>query len=180
MMEKRPEANPGEFKLEPNRAGGTWFVEPGLVRGTLIEGSELGRSVSEGLARAIYLAFLIAEVHPFADGNGRISRLVMNAELSRTGEARIIIPTLFHEEYVDCQRQLSRRNEPQGHIRALTLMQAWTVALDYSNINALIDAVKKTNALERSRTQFKLIMPDGSALGAGSRKRTEPAFQTRD
>lgn len=33
MMEKRPEARPGELKLEPNRAGGTWFVDPGRVRG---------------------------------------------------------------------------------------------------------------------------------------------------
>jgi len=88
----------------------------------------------------------------------------MNAELSRTGESRIIIPTLFHEEYVDCQRQLSRQNDPNGHIRALTLMQAWTKAFDYFHIDALITAVKKTNALERSRTQFKLVMPDGSPL----------------
>lgn len=164
MMEKRPEANPGEFKLEPNRAGGTWFVDPARVRGTLIEGSDLARSVPEGLPRAIYLAFLISEVHPFSDGNGRLSRLVMNAELSRTGESRIIIPTLFHEEYVDCQRQLSRQNDPSGHVRALTLMQAWTVAFDYSDINRLIETVKKTNALERSRAQFKLTMPDGSPL----------------
>ena len=163
MLEKRPEANPGEFKLEPNR-GGTWFVEPQFVRGTLIEGSELARSVPEGLARAIYLAFLISEVHPFLDGNGRISRLVMNAELSRTGEARTIIPTLFHEEYVDCQRQLSRQDNPEGHIRALTLMQAWTLAFDYSDIDALISSVKKTNALERARSQFKLTMPDGPPI----------------
>lgn len=162
MMQRRPEAKPGEFKLEPNRAGGTWFVEPALVRGTLIEGSDLARSVPEGIARAIYFAFLISEVHPFADGNGRISRLVMNAELSRTGEARIIIPTLFHEEYVDCQRQLSRQNDPNGHIRALALIQAWTVAFDYTDIVELIGAVKNTNALERSRNQFKLTMPDGS------------------
>ena len=166
MMEKRPEAHPGDFKVEPNRAGGTWFVEPGLVRGTLIEGSELARSVPEGIARAIYLAFLVSEVHPFSDGNGRISRLVMNAELSRTGESRIIIPTLFHEEYVDCQRQLSRQDDAEGHIKALTLMQAWTVALHYSDIDRLIQTVKKTNALERSRQQFKLTMPDGSPIGA--------------
>lgn len=166
MMEKRPEANPGEFKLEPNRAGDTWFVDPAQVRGTLMDGSTLARSVPEGLARAIYLAFLISEVHPFADGNGRISRLVMNAELSRTGEARIIIPTLFHEEYVDCQRQLSRQDDPSGHIRALTLMQAWTTGFDYSEIGGLIAAVKRTNALERSRNQFRLAMPDGSAVSA--------------
>jgi Fic/DOC family protein len=164
MMEKRPEARPGEFKLEPNRAGGTWFVNPGLVRGTLIEGSELARSVAEGLPRAIYLGFLISEVHPFDDGNGRVSRLVMNAELSRCGEARIIIPTLFHEEYVDCQRQLSRQNDPAGLLRALTLMQRWTAAFDYSDIDRLIDAVKKTNALERSRTQFELTMPNAGPL----------------
>lgn len=173
MMEQRPEANPGQFKLERNRAGGTWFVDPGLVRGTLIEGSELARSVPEGFARAVYFAFLISEVHPFSDGNGRISRLVMNAELSRTGEARIIIPTLFHEEYVDCQRQLSRQNEPDGHIRALTLMQAWTVAFDYSDTNALIASVKKTNALERSRAEFKLKLSDGSFLGSATAKKSK-------
>jgi hypothetical protein len=166
MMEKRPEANPGQFKLEPNRAGGTWFADPALARGTLIEGSNLARSLPEGLARAIYFAFLISEIHPFPDGNGRISRLVMNAELSRTGEARIIIPTLFHEEYVDCQRQLSGQNDPEAHIRALTLMQAWTMAFDYSDVETLIAAVKKTNALERSRAQFKLTMPDGAGIKA--------------
>lgn len=168
MMEKRPENNPGHFKLQPNRAGGTWFVEPQFVRGTLIEGSSLARSVPEGLPRAIYYAFLISEVHPFDDGNGRISRIVMNAELSRTGEARIIIPTLFHEEYVDCQRQLSRQNEPIGIIHALTLMQRWTIAFDFSEVNILIDAVKKTNALERSRVEFRLTMLDGSPLGQGA------------
>jgi len=166
MMQMRPEVNPGQFKLDPNRAGTTWFVDPALVRGTLIEGSTLARSVPEGLARAIYLVFFISEVHPFSDGNGRISRLVMNAELSRTGEARIIIPVLFHEEYVDCQRQLSGQNIPDGHIRALALMQAWTVAFDYSEVDALIAIMKLTNALERSRAQFKLTMPDGSPVSA--------------
>ena len=164
MLEKRPESSPGEFKFERNRAGGTMFVEPHMVRGTLIEGSLLAQSIPEGLARAIYYSFLVTEVHPFNDGNGRISRLIMNAELSRVGEARIIIPTLFHEEYVDCQRQLSRQDNPSGLIRALALMQQWTVAFDYSDVNALIEAVRRTNALERSRTQFRLTMPDGSPL----------------
>jgi hypothetical protein len=164
MLERRPEIAPGAFKLEPNRAGGTWFVDPRNVRGTLIEGSLLARSVPEGLARAVYYSFLVTEVHPFQDGNGRIARLVMNAELSRVGEARIIIPTLFHEEYVDCQRQLSRHDDPEGLIRALSLMQRWTVAFDYADVDSLIAAVRRTNALERSRRQFRLRMPDGSAL----------------
>jgi hypothetical protein len=164
MLEKRPESNPGEFKLERNRAGGTWFVDPHMVRGTLIEGSLLAQSIPDGLARAIYYSFIVTEVHPFNDGNGRISRLVMNAELSRMSEARIIIPTLLHEEYVDCLRQLSRQNIPDGLIRVLSLMQQWTVTFDYADANSLIEAVKRTNALERSRTQFRLTLPDGSPL----------------
>jgi len=164
MMEKRPERNPGQFKMETNRAGGTEFVAPQFVRGTLIEGSLLARSIPEGLARAIYYAFLVSEVHPFDDGNGRLSRLVMNAELSRAGEARIIIPTLLHEEYVDCQRQLSRQNHPTGLIHILALAQQWTIAFDYSDVEQLISTVKRTNALERSRTQFTLATPDGSPL----------------
>lgn len=164
MMEKRLESNPGQFKMEPNRAGGTWFVEPQFVRGTLIEGSLLARTIADGLPRAIFYAFLVSEVHPFADGNGRLSRLVMNAELSRVGEARIIIPTLLHEEYVDCQRQLSRQDHPVGLMHILTLAQQWTVAFDYSNVEQLIETIKHTNAPERSRAQFTLTMPDGSPL----------------
>jgi hypothetical protein len=35
-------------------------------------------------------------------------------ELARAGEARIIIPTLLHEECVDRHRQLSRQSNPTG------------------------------------------------------------------
>ena len=86
----------------------------------------------------------------------------MNAELSRAGEARLIIPTLFHEEYVDCQRQLTYQNEPAGFIKALRLMQRWTAAFDFSNVDALIEAIKATSALEHSRARYQLAMPDKS------------------
>ncbi len=82
ILERRPEARPGELKTEANFAGSTQFVLPGFVRGTLQEGSQLAMSVPEGLARAIFYAFLVSETHPFEDGNGRLSRLTMNAEFS--------------------------------------------------------------------------------------------------
>jgi len=44
-------------------------------------------------------------------------------------------------------------------------MQAWTVAFDDSDTDALIAAGTRTNALERSRAQFRLLMPDGSPAG---------------
>ena len=115
QMAERPEVSPGEFKVQANRAGNTEFVDPKLVRGTLLEGSRILPSVPSvpaGTARALLAMFLVSEVHPFTDGNGRLARLVMNAELSVVGACRIIIPTLFREEYLDCLRVLSRSGNP--------------------------------------------------------------------
>lgn len=159
----RPEANPGKTKLEVNYAGTTKFVEPGLVRGTIEEGSRLALSVPEGLARAIYYAFIISEVHPFEDGNGRLSRLVLNAELTRMGIHRVIIPTLFHPQYVDCARNLTRNNEPEGFARSIAKMAQWCSQFDYSDLDTVISVLQATNALEESPVQFKLLNLDGTA-----------------
>ena len=51
--------------------------------------------VDAGFPRALLAMFVVAEVHPFNDGNGRLARLVMNSQLSANEEARIIIPTLY-------------------------------------------------------------------------------------
>lgn len=157
MLARRPEANPGELKTEVNYAGTTQFVLPAFVRATLQEGSKLAMSVPEGLARAIYYAFLVSETHPFDDGNGRLSRLTMNAELSRLGLCRIIIPTLFHPQYVDCQRALTRADEPDGFIKALAFAARWCAGFDYSDLPRLIAALRATHAFEESPTQYKLL-----------------------
>lgn len=163
MLRMRPEAHPGRTKLEVNYAGTTRFVEPGLVRGTIAEGSRLSLSVPEGMARAIYYAFLISEVHPFEDGNGRLSRLVMNSELSRVGLRRIIIPTLYHPQYVDCARALTRGNDPVGFVRSLAKMARWCSQFNYADLDLLISALKQTNALEESPAQYRLLNMDGTA-----------------
>jgi Fic family protein len=50
--------------------------------------------------RAALAAFVVAEVHPFADGNGRTSRLALNLSLTAAGLTRIIIPTVFRDDYI--------------------------------------------------------------------------------
>lgn len=119
-------------------------------------------SVPEGLPRAIYDAFLISEVHPFEDGNGRLSRLVMNAELSRMGLGRIIIATLYHPQHVDCARALTRHNEPAGFVKSLARMARWSSQFDYTELDALIATLRKTNALEESPAQLRLLNADGT------------------
>ncbi|CAM3779497.1 Fic family protein [Bordetella tumulicola] len=160
MLARRPEVNPGQLKLETNYAGTTEFVRPSHVCGTLIEGSRLAPSVPEGLARAIYYLFLIAEVHPFEDGNGRISRLVMNAELSRVGRSRVIIPTLFHPQFVDCLRALTRGKETEPIIQAISKTATWCAQFDYVHLDKLLAQLRKTNAFEESPAQFRLLNLD--------------------
>jgi hypothetical protein len=162
MLERRPEAHPGQLKLESNYAGTTQFVQPSHVRGTLAEGSRLALTIPEGLARAIYYLFLIAEVHPFADGNGRLSRLVMNAELSRAGRCRVIVPTLFHPQFVDCLRALTQGGRADPLIKAMFRMADWCAQFNYADLPKVIEAIKTTHAFEESPSEFRLLNSGGS------------------
>lgn len=135
IMSGRPEMLPGEFRGIPSRAGATHFVAPDLVLGTLERGFSLYHSLDAPFARAAYLMFLVAEVHPFADGNGRVARVMMNAELAAGGEERIIIPAGYRNNYLTALRALSRTQRPDPLIRMLDYAQRWTLAVDWSAIS---------------------------------------------
>jgi hypothetical protein len=126
MMARRPEAAPGEFKTEINRAGETVFVHPEYVSGTLRKGWDLSRDLTAGLPRAIFIAFLVSDVHPFVDGNGRTSRIMSSSELMSVGQSTIIIPTVFRDDYLGAQRALTRRHRPQPLVQALVRAQKFS------------------------------------------------------
>lgn len=159
QMRARPEALPGQFKTQANRAGNTLFVAPRLIRGTLVEASKILPTVPAGLARALLAMFLVSEIHPFVDGNGRLARLVMNAELSVVNQCRIIVPTLYREEYLDCLRVLTRTGDPKPFLDAMQWIQAWTASFDYEDLDRTIDAMIACNAFEKSLVRHKLLMP---------------------
>lgn len=160
MMAARPEVLPGEFKVARNVAGNTTFVEPRLVVGTLREAGLLMHDVDAGLPRALLAMFIVSEVHPFNDGNGRLARLVMNSELSAAGEARIIVPTLYREQYLDCLRELTRAARTDPYLDAMTNIQRWTAAFSYEDLDSTIDLMKKCNAFEKSLVKHQLQWPE--------------------
>lgn len=160
QMKERPEVGPGHFKERANRAGNTVFVLPREVRGTLLEGARLLPSVPAGMPRALFSMFLVAEVHPFADGNGRLARLVMNAQLSAEGACRVIVPTLHRGEYLDGLRVLTREGDCEPLIAAMATIARWTAAFDYEDLDAAIASMQACNAFEDSRMQYKLLFPD--------------------
>lgn len=147
MLERRLQANPGSFKTRANQAGGTTFVHPDLVAGTLIEGYRFYDGLPPGLSQAIFLMFLVSEVHPFTDGNGRVGRVLMNAALSAEDEQRIVIPLAYRDEYLQGLRALSRGGNPQPLIRALDYAQRYATAIDWSDLETAKGMLAETNAL---------------------------------
>lgn len=96
VIESRHAKNPGEFKTQVDRAGNTVFVVPELVIGTLGKGYEIIMSAATPGNRAALTAYVVAEVHPFADGNGLSSQsaafgaLTQSKALERAEMARLV------------------------------------------------------------------------------------------
>jgi hypothetical protein len=149
IMEGRPENAPGEFKSRPNQAGATIFVAPDDVHGTLIEGFRIHQRIAEPLHRAIFVMFLVSEVHPFADGNGRVARVMMNAELAAAQQVRVLIPIVYRSNYISALRALSGNAWPEPIIKTLVFAQRWVAAIPWGNIKAARAVLTRTNAFVR-------------------------------
>lgn len=160
ILNARPETRPGEIKTEINRAGDTVFVVPDLVRGTLAKGFEFYKVLDSPSARAAFMMFLISEAHPFNDGNGRIARVMMNAELASAGLRRIIIPTVLRDDYLGALRAHSRRAEPSAYLRMIDLAQRFSASVDFSDFASARRALEAANAFE-DPGEARLMIPEG-------------------
>lgn len=149
VIESRSVMNPGEFKSENNRAGNTLFVAPELVVGTLEKGYETIMSAATPENRAALAMFVIAEVHPFADGNGRTARLAMNLFLTQAGLTRIIIPTVYRDDYVSALKAMSSNAHPIPLVRMLARAALFSRWVDLRSKSNAFAALKRSNALER-------------------------------
>lgn len=142
----RPDKRPGELKRTANRAGGTTFVAPDLVEGTLRRGYELLQALPTPTQRGVFAAFLVAEVHPFDDGNGRLARAVVNAEFVAGGEQRAVIPTISRNDYLRALRRLSRQDRPDLLVAYIDRVRRWTARSDWSTLDLARTQLERTNA----------------------------------
>ncbi len=165
IMERRRGMRPGEFKTRQNRAGGTVFVAPDLVTGTLSQGFDLYRGLETPFERAIFMLFLVTEVHPFEDGNGRVARIMMNAELVAAEEERVVLPTVYRDDYLTALKALSQGQHPDPLIRVVDYLQRWTAALAWRDLEETRRDLEECNAFlepaEADRRGRRLRMPGG-------------------
>jgi Fic family protein len=164
LMSARPDKQPGRFKREANRAGSTLFVAPDQVEGTLARGFEYYDSLETPFARAVFMMFLVSEVHPFVDGNGRIARIMMNAELVTAGEERIIIPTVYRSNYLTALKAMSQSSQPTPIIRTLDFARKCVAAVPWTDLESTRQVLESCHAFvdpaEADDHGIRLRLPD--------------------
>ena len=146
LMHDRLDIGPGRFKETANRVGTREFVRPELVRGTLRQAFAVGRHLAQPIARGAYLMFVVAEVHPFNDGNGRLARLFLNAELTAGGWGRLIVPTSLRTDYLTCLEALTIGGNPEPYMGLLARLIHFSASLPCESWERSVAALEKSGA----------------------------------
>jgi len=169
IMHQRPDMRPGLLKEKTNKAGDTVFVLPENVEGTLAQAFPLYQTLPEGLPRAIFMQFLISECHPFDDGNGRLARIMMNAELVSVDQHKLIVPTVHRDSYLNGLRQATRSQKFRVMTKVFANLQAYTASIDWTDYGEARDTLESHCAhklpdegvaiFNKQLTKFKLDLP---------------------
>jgi hypothetical protein len=113
----------------PDHARNKAFFEAhfsSYIEGTTFEIEEAESIIFDRKVPAKRPGDAVSDVHPFVDGNGRVARVMMNAELVAAGRSTIIIPTVFRDDYLLSLRAMTRRHRPAPLITALTAAQRFS------------------------------------------------------
>lgn len=161
VIQSRLDKEPGVFKSEVNRAGQTVFVHPENVLGTLIKGFEYIMSATTPANRAALAMFVIAEVHPFNDGNGRTARIAMNHFLTNAGLTRIIVPTVYRDDYITSLKAMTN-GHPEPMPRMLSYAARFSRWLDMSSKEVCFAALEASNAMKDDHKNFRLEFDDSN------------------
>jgi Fic family protein len=106
---------------------------------------------------------LITECHPFDDGNGRMARIVSNGVLAAAGQVRIVIPTVYRNNYLAGLAGVSNGNgRGESLIAVLRFAQKWTAPIDWTTFEAtdeqlrLLDAYMDPGLADASGIRLRL------------------------
>lgn len=98
----------GAYKREPNGThvqGGGWheYAAPAAVPDLMrrwLQVLEASRTGGDALAVSTFLHVTFLAVHPYADGNGRLARLVSNLPVLRAGMPPVVVPVEDRDRYL--------------------------------------------------------------------------------
>lgn len=158
LLSARPEKNPGLFKDRNNFAGNTSFVDFNLVKGTLMQCYDFFKALEHPFSKATYIMFILSEVHPFLDGNGRIARIMMNAELTSAGQSKIIIPAVYRDDYLGILRKSTREGDCDPYIKMLQRAHEFSENIFGDDLDEMQVYLEQCNAFsEHTEARLKII-----------------------
>lgn len=131
-----------------NQPGATLSVQPELVEGAPRAGWSYCASLPTGFARAVFMMFLVTEVHPFSHGSGRTARLMMNSELTAADLCRFIVPISYREDYLGALRALSRGGNPGPLGRSVSRILRWVGGVDWSSTGSAQSDLEAARAFD--------------------------------
>ncbi len=111
------EANAGTWRKENVIISGSDYVfpRPQEIEEQMLKLEEWIKAERDSYHPVIFAALLhlkFVSIHPFIDGNGRTSRLIMNLALIQDGYQLAIIPPVLRSEYNDTIRQYQNKGKP--------------------------------------------------------------------
>lgn len=111
------ETNAGVWRKESVIVSGSEYVFPepqeiGAQMQDLEEWIKVERDNYHPVTFAAMLHLKFVSIHPFIDGNGRTSRLIMNLALIQDGYQLAIIPPVCRTEYNDYIRRFQNKGDP--------------------------------------------------------------------
>ena len=77
------------------------------------------------------MQFLISECHPFNDGNGRLSRIMLNAELHSVEQCKLILPTVHRDSYLNGLRLATRQGKFRTLVKVFFQLQNYTASINW-------------------------------------------------
>lgn len=83
---------------------------------------------------------------------------MMTAELVAAGHTKIIIPSVFREDYLGGLRQLTRKMEPDTYIQMLQRAQLFSATIHGGDMDHMLDVLKASNAFEEGEDYILKII----------------------
>jgi len=162
LAEGNESLRPGEYKIEPNSAGSYTFVKPERVIETLRAGWELLDDIRSPFFRALYLGFIVSEVHPFKDGNGRLTRLIMDLWLIRHGFSGFVITPRSRDFYLNTLYMMSMEQDAVKYEKHFVRLYEKYCDLPVRSNEEMMNFCEKEN-LDEEADSFLNFLDDADA-----------------
>jgi len=94
---------------------------------------------------------------------------MMNAELVKARQTRIIIPTVYREDYMGALRKLTRQQRPSAYIRMLSRAQQFSATITGANMDEMQYQLEKANAFlepEEGKLAFSPLLQKHEGPGS--------------